>query len=144
MQINGPCKQLTYTKIIYMNNDTNAINWFEIPVGDMQRAKHFYQVIFSIHMDETTMADTQMVMFPMSMGNGKVSGALAQSQFHVPGMQGPVVYLNANPDLTAVLDKIMEEGGTVLMPKTHINEETGYMAFFEDTEGNRIGLHSQL
>jgi predicted enzyme related to lactoylglutathione lyase len=126
-----------------MNNDTNAINWFEIPVGNMQRAKHFYQVIFSIHMEDAKMADTQMAMFPVSMGNGKVSGALAQSQFHQPGMQGPVVYLNANPDLSTVLDKITGEGGIVLLTKTLINEETGYMAFFEDMEGNRIGLHAQ-
>ena len=128
---------------MFMNNDTNAINWFEIPVSNMQRAKHFYQVIFSIHMEEVNMMDIQMAMFPMSAGNGKVSGALAQSQFHVPGMQGSVIYLNANPDLSIVLNKVTEEGCNILMPKTLINEETGYMAFFEDTEGNRIGLHSQ-
>jgi uncharacterized protein len=129
---------------MFMNNDTNAINWFEIPVSNMQRAKHFYQVIFSIHLEEVNMMDIQMAMFPMSAGNGKVSGALAQSQFHVPGMQGAVIYLNANPDLSIALNKVTEEGCNILMPKTLINEETGFMAFFEDTEGNRIGLHSQL
>ena len=126
-----------------MNNDTNVINWFEIPVTDMQRAKHFYQTAFSIHMEESNMMDMQMAMFPMSMGNGKVSGSLTQSPFNAPAMQGPVIYLNANPDLSGVLDKVAAEGGEVLMPKTLINEETGYMAFFKDTEGNRIGLHSQ-
>ena len=33
-------------------------------------------------------------------------------------------------------------GGKVLMPKTEITTEYGYMALFLDTEGNRIGLHS--
>ena len=126
-----------------MNQDTNAINWFEIPVSNLQRAKHFYQVVFSIHMEELTMMDMHMAMFPMAMGNGKVSGALAQSPYHIPGMTGAVIYLNANPDLSGMLEKITAEGCNVLMSKTLINEQTGYMAFFEDTEGNRIGLHSQ-
>ena len=29
------------------------------------------------------------------------------------------------------------------MPKIQISPEVGYMAFFMDTEGNKIGLHSQ-
>jgi len=126
-----------------MNNETNAINWFEIPVIEMPRAKHFYQVVFSMHMEETNMMNIQMAFFPMTMSNGKVSGALAQSPYHIPGMTGPVIYLNANPDLSATLEKVVMEGCNILMPKTRINEETGYMAFFEDTEGNRIGIHSQ-
>ena len=33
-------------------------------------------------------------------------------------------------------------GGKVMVPKTEISPEYGYMAVFVDTEGNRIGLHS--
>lgn len=126
-----------------MNKDVNAINWFEIPVDNMERAKHFYQVIFSIHMDENTMSNVRMAFFPATPGNGKVSGALAMSEYHVPGMQGPVVYFNGDPDLSAVLDKVTAEGGTILMSKTLISDEIGYMAFFTDTEGNRVALHSR-
>ena len=126
-----------------MNKDTNALNWFEIPVTDMARAKHFYQVIFSIHLHEEEMMGINMAYFPVDPGNGKVSGALAKSNFHIPSMEGTTVYLNGNPDISPILEKVETEGGKVLMPKTLINEQIGYMAFFADTEGNRVGLHSQ-
>jgi uncharacterized protein len=41
------------------------------------------------------------------------------------------------------LERIQTEGGKVIMPKTKITDEIGYMAFFEDTEGNAVALHSQ-
>ena len=66
-----------------------------------------------------------------------------QSDYHKPSMDGTIVYLNANPDMTSVLEKVELEGGKILMPKTHISPEIGYMAFFADTEGNRVALHSQ-
>lgn len=126
-----------------MNQETNVLNWFEIPVTDIQRAKHFYQTIFNIHMEDMNMDNMQMAAFPYSPGNGKVSGALAKSDFHKPSMDGPVIYLNADPNMEPVLEKIEQEGGKILMGKTQITSEIGYMAFFVDTEGNRIALHSQ-
>lgn len=126
-----------------MNKDTNAINWFEIPVHDMPRAKHFYQVAFSIHMEDSTMMDMQMAFFPYDAGNGKASGALVKGPFHQPSTSGVIIYLNGNPDLNEVLQKVESVGGKIVMPKTKISDDVGYMAFFEDTEGNRIALHSQ-
>jgi predicted enzyme related to lactoylglutathione lyase len=58
-------------------------------------------------------------------------------------MEGITIYLNGNPDLSAVLEKVEPMGGRILMPKTHISPEIGYMASFADTEGNKIALHSQ-
>ena len=126
-----------------MNKDTNALNWFEIPVIDMERAKHFYQVILSIHMEDHEMMGMQMAYFPFDAGNGKVSGALVKSESHVPAMEGITIYLNGNPNLSSILEKVESENCKILMPKTLIDEQTGYMAFFADTEGNKIGLHSQ-
>jgi len=65
-----------------------------------------------------------------------------KSEYHVPATTGITIYLNGNPDLSPILEKVQVENGKILMPKTLIDEQTGYMAFFEDTEGNRIGLHS--
>jgi len=126
-----------------MDATTNNLNWFEIPVTDMVRAKHFYQVIFSMHMEETSMMDMQMAFFPYDAGGGKASGAIVKSEHHIPSQQGTIVYLNANPNMDSVLEKVESMGGTVVMPKTHITPEIGYMAFFIDTEGNRVALHSQ-
>ena len=126
-----------------MDNTTNALNWFEVPVTDMARAKHFYQVVFGIHMEEMDMPGMVMAGFPADMGNGKVSGGLVKSEYHRPSMDGVIIYLNANPDLAPILDRVEAEHCEVVMPKTKISDEIGYMAFFVDTEGNRIGLHSQ-
>ena len=126
-----------------MNKETNSINWFEIPVTDLARARHFYQVAFGIHMEDMNMPDMEMASFPAEMGNGKVSGALVKSEYGKPSMDGVLIYLNANPDMTDILERIESETGRILMPKTLINPEIGYMAMFVDTEGNRIALHSQ-
>ena len=126
-----------------MDTNANILNWFEIPVTDIKRAKQFYETIFGIQMDNQEMMSIKMAFFPTEMGNGKVSGALCESDFHQPGINGVVIYLNGNPDLQTVLEKVESAGGKVMMPKTQITEEIGYMAFFIDSEGNRMGLHSQ-
>jgi hypothetical protein len=128
-----------------MSTSTNALNWFEIPVTDTDRAKKFYETIFDVKMETQDMMGMKMTFFPYDpqSGNGKVSGALVQGPMHQPGMSGVVVYLNANPSIQAVVDRIGAAGGNVMMPKTHISDEIGYMAFFTDTEGNRMALHAQ-
>jgi predicted enzyme related to lactoylglutathione lyase len=126
-----------------MDNTANSLNWFEIPATDIKRAKQFYQTIFNIQMDEQEMMNIKMAFFPYDPGSGKASGALCQSDFHRPSMDGAIIYLNGNPDLKSVLDKVDTAGGRVVMPKTEITPDIGYMAFFTDTEGNRVALHSQ-
>jgi predicted enzyme related to lactoylglutathione lyase len=125
-----------------MNSSVNILNWFEISVSDMNRAKSFYQTVFSIELDQQEMMGMQMAMFPYENMHGKVAGALVQSDMHKPSTEGAVIYLNGNPDLSVALGKVEGAGGQVVMPKTHINENTGYMAFFIDSEGNKVGLHS--
>ena len=51
------------------------------------------------------------------------------------------MYLNGGEDLSTVLDKVEGAGGKVMQPKTDIGEN-GFIAFIEDTEGNKVGLHS--
>jgi predicted enzyme related to lactoylglutathione lyase len=89
------------------------------------------------------MMGMKMAGFPADMGNGKASGALVQSQQHKPSMDGCVIYLNANPKIQTVIDRIEKTKGKVLMPKTQISPEIGYMAIFADTEGNKVALHAQ-
>ncbi|HTA82966.1 MAG TPA: VOC family protein [Bacteroidia bacterium] len=127
-----------------MEKTTNALNWFEIPATDINRAKKFYESVFDVKMDDMPeMMGMKMTSFPAEMGNGKVSGAIAQSQMHKPSTDGAVVYLNANPSIQNVIERIEKSGGKVVMPKTQISPEIGYMAFFVDSEGNKVGLHAQ-
>ncbi len=124
-----------------MSGATNAINWFEIPATNIVRAKMFYEQIFEIKMEEMEMPGMKYAMFPFDPMQGKVAGGLAQSPMHTPSMTGSIIYLNANPDLQNVLNRIEKAGGKITMPKTSIGEN-GFMAFFTDTEGNNMALHS--
>jgi predicted enzyme related to lactoylglutathione lyase len=125
-----------------MNGSENILNWFEISVADIARAKKFYETIFSIKMEEQEMMGMKMTYFPMENMNGKVSGSLVQGPYHKPSADGAKIYFNANPDMDAILAKIEKAGGKVTMPKTKISDEIGYMANFIDTEGNAVALHS--
>jgi predicted enzyme related to lactoylglutathione lyase len=122
----------------------NAISWFEIPTTDITRAQKFYETIFGITLTPLDMPNIKMRMFPLDDMMTQVGGALVDSGgFHKPSLtDGPLVYLNANPDVQHVLDKIPAAGGSVMVPKTEISPEYGYMAVFIDTEGNRVALHS--
>lgn len=122
-----------------LSSTTNALNWFEIPVTDVARAKKFYETVFDINMHNMEMMGMQMVMFPSQ--SPKSGGALVQSPNHKPSAEGSIIYLNANPNLQLVLNKIESAGGKITLPKTSIGEN-GNMAFFIDTEGNLVGLHS--
>ena len=122
----------------------NAISWFEIPVIDVNRAQNFYENIFGITMLNLDNPNLQMRAFPFENIMDGVSGALVcNKDFYTPtANQGALIYLNANPDLQQVLDKVSEAGGKVFIPKTKINDNFGFMAIFMDTEGNRVGLQS--
>lgn len=126
-----------------MTDKENALNWFEISVNDIERSKKFYETIFDIKMESQNMMGMEMAFFPYEPGSGKASGGLAKSQMHKPGVDGVKIYLNGNPDLSKVLDKVEKAGGKITIPKTKISDDIGYMAFFTDTEGNSIALHSQ-
>lgn len=122
----------------------NAISWFEIPTTDIDRAQKFYENIFGISMMPIEFPLMKMRMFPLDDMMTDVGGALVDSGgFHkASATDGPLIYLNANPDVQNVLDKVEAAGGKISVPKTQISPEYGYMAVFEDTEGNRIALHS--
>ena len=122
----------------------NAISWFEIPATDLERAQKFYQTIFGISMIPMDMENIKMRMFPLDDMMTEVGGAIVDSGgFHKPSLtEGPLIYLNGNPDVQIILNKVEAAGGKVMVPKTQISPEYGYMAVIVDTEGNRIGLHS--
>ncbi|HVU53984.1 MAG TPA: VOC family protein [Puia sp.] len=121
----------------------NAISWFEIPTVDLSRAQQFYETIFDIKMIPMDTSHIKMRMFPIEDPATGVGGALTHAEFYKPSStDGPLVYLNANPDVQRILDKVKAAGGQIIVPKTEISPEYGHMGIFIDTEGNRIGLHS--
>ena len=121
----------------------NAISWFEIPSSDLERATKFYESIFKVQLAPLDLPDIKMRMFPLD-DQKYVGGAVVDSGgFHKPSAtDGPLIYLNGNPDVQHILDRVEAAGGKIMVPKTEISPEYGSMAVIIDTEGNRIGLHS--
>ena len=123
----------------------NAISWFEIPSTNLERATRFYEAIFGVQLIAVDTPNIRMRMFPLEDMSG-IGGAVVDSGgFHKPSVtDGPMIYLNGNPDLQNILDRVEAAGGRIMVPKTEISPEYGNMAVIIDTEGNRIGLHSVL
>ena len=123
---------------------THAISWFEIPAKDLDRAAKFYEAIFNISLVPMDLPNIKMKMFPVDDPMTGIGGAIVDSGgFHKPSStDGPLIYLNGNPDVQHVLDRVEAAGGSIMVPKTEISPEYGFMAVIIDTEGNRIGLHS--
>jgi uncharacterized protein len=124
-----------------MEMPINALNWFEIPTVDFDRAKSFYNAIFDFEMPVVENGDGAMGFLLHEQGKG-VGGAIIKGGDYRPSQDGPVVYLNGGSDLQTILDRVAAAGGTIVKEKTQISIDHGYYAFFLDTEGNRLGLHS--
>ena len=114
-----------------------GIQWFEIPVADLARAAGFYGHLFDNSVMHLDLGDLRMGLLP----GGK--GALVQHPAYKPSHAGPLLYFDGGDDLSVLLDRVESAGGKVLRPKTQISPEQGYMALFEDTEGNRLGIRSK-
>jgi predicted enzyme related to lactoylglutathione lyase len=118
----------------------NALNWFEIPTTDLDRAMKFYGAILDITLESFSYGSGDMAVLPYEEGK-EVGGALVKDEGYVPSNTGSVVYLNGGEDLQVVLDRVSEAGGTPLSGKIDLGDN-GFAAYFLDTEGNRVGLHS--
>jgi predicted enzyme related to lactoylglutathione lyase len=135
-------------KLKKIDAETNILTWFEIPVLDTERARKFYEFIFDIQMTTRAFPETdeELTFFPynpevIQATSGRVTGVLSRSDKSKPSKEGTLVYINASPDIQAVLNKAGEAGGKVIVPRTQMN--AGFIAVILDSEGNRIGLHAE-
>jgi hypothetical protein len=124
----------------------NAIYWVEIPATDFERAKKFYETIFDIEMMLVPMARGKYAIFPLDRNALGGGGAIVEGEGYEPSDKGRIVYLDrGEDDLSIPLSRVEKAGGKILLPKTINNEnrDAGFIALFIDTEGNKMGLHSQ-
>lgn len=119
----------------------NAVNWFEIPVNDMDRAKKFYENVLGIEIAITEMGPSVMGWFPGTPEDQGATGSLIKGDGYVPSHTGSLIYMHVG-DIEGTLGKIGSHGGSTLLPKTNIGEH-GFIAHFEDCEGNKVALHSR-
>jgi uncharacterized protein len=124
---------------------------FEIPADDMERAKAFYTNTFGwdikkfdmpstgstggdpyyiVHAAETD--ENNMVKTP-----GAINGGMMKRK--APGQ--PFMNYIAVDSIDEKLPQIKDAGGDIVLPKTEIAPNMGWIACFKDTEGNMMGLH---
>lgn len=118
----------------------HLLNWIEIPVVNLTRAKQFYSQILGAGFYDMAIGETQYAL--LSCEDKFNNGALAQGAYYKPCTDGVLIYLNGGDNLENVLSKVPAAGGNIIMPKTHLSKEAGYIGMFIDTEGNRIGVQS--
>ena len=111
--------------------------WFDIPVTDMGRAVAFYEGVTNQKLQRMRVgADRETALF-------ESDGCLFSSPEDKPSHFGSRVYFNATPSIDDWLDRVKAAGGKILVPRTAIGGDRGFFAYFEDSEGNRVGLHGR-
>lgn len=117
-----------------------VINWFEIPTTDFERAQAFYEQVFSTKLQIENLGDFKIGIF-QNEGAGP-TGAICHKPQLKPGENGTLIYLDAGGDVTPVLERAAASGGRIVLDKTLVRTEIGYIGMFLDTEGNLIGVHA--
>ena len=119
----------------------HALNWFEIPVRDLNRAQAFYETLLATTLRRESIAASQLAVF-VSDERGVGGCLMAGDMAPAPSTSGTLVYLNAKPSLDAVLGRVEAAGGRITTPKVQLPGDMGCFAHITDSEGNRVGLHS--
>jgi predicted enzyme related to lactoylglutathione lyase len=118
----------------------NVAAWFEIPAADFDRAVGFYEKVFETRLTTENMGGAQLAVFPYSQPG--TSGCVIKGEGYKPNKEGCVIYLETKGELDGPLARAAANGGKVATPKTALPEGMGFFAHFVDSEGNRVGLHS--
>ncbi len=119
----------------------NAINWFEIPVADMDRAQRFYETVLGRTLRRENFGGGQLAVFPYA--KPAPGGCLqAGAQRSASAASGIRIYLDCMPSIDAALARIESAGGTIVAPKSALPPGMGFIAHLRDTEGNEVGLHA--
>jgi predicted enzyme related to lactoylglutathione lyase len=120
---------------------TNPVSWFEIPVKDITRAAAFYEQVFGYTLTRRDFGAVKMAFFPANRPNlSGVSGSLIEHERYTPSHEGALIYFSVG-DIESTLAKVTARGGKVINPARSIGQ-FGFVAHFEDSEGNRVALHS--
>jgi uncharacterized protein len=120
----------------------NPVVYFEIPVTDMDRATKFYTSVFNFTFEKEIIDKNEMALFPFIERSLGISGALAKGEIYKPTKDGVIIYFNTE-NINETLKLATENGGKILYPTTS-NGDLGFVAEFEDSEGNRIALHQSV
>lgn len=115
----------------------NRLTHFAIYIDDMDRAKSFYEQVFNWGFATYGPPDFLQIKADQTQ-NGELIGAL-QSRKYSP-LQEKIIGLECTisvDDIDAIIQKVEQNEGQILMPKTAI-PTVGWITKFLDTEGNLV------
>lgn len=125
----------------------NAIVHFEIPADNVKRAKDFYEKTFGWEItkfpmpgDEEYWGVRTVEVDPktrMPTEPGAINGGLMKKKN--PGQ--PFMNYISIDSIDTMLKTVVKNGGKICLPKQEIAQGMGWIAAFQDTEGNLMGLH---
>ena len=113
----------------------SVIVWADIPVKDLTRASEFYARVTGLPV--TVMPGSADVAVIGGPDDGVSADLYVGGN---PGHDGPTVYLGSDCDIDGIVSRVVEAGGKVLAEKAFMGDMVGWIAFFLDTEGNRVGV----
>jgi len=71
---------------------------------------------------------------------GETNAVSADLFVGTPSQEGARVYLGSDGDINGMVGRVREAGGTILQEPQFMGDMVGWIAFFVDSEGNRIGI----
>jgi predicted enzyme related to lactoylglutathione lyase len=116
------------------------VNWFEIYVQDMERARRFYESVFETKLERLNSGDLEMWAFTMATDAPGSAGSLVRMPGLPSGGNSTIVYFSC-ADCAVEAGRAATAGGRVHREKMSIGQY-GFIALVYDTEGNMVGLHS--
>lgn len=120
----------------------HAIQWFEIPAQDLERAFQFYYTVLHGNVRKGTFGNGELILFNVPFGTGEaVGGSILVRNDLKPTTDGGNIYLNAFGKLSDAVSKVENAGGKVIVPYMDLGK-FGFSAIIIDSEGNKIGLLS--
>lgn len=118
----------------------NPVNWFEIYVQDIERARKFYETVLKVKLESLGNPDLPMLAFPSNQESFGTSGALVQFPEKSSGINSTIVYFYCE-DCAQEAKRVVPAGGKIHRDKISIGQY-GFIVLALDTEGNMFGLHS--
>lgn len=122
------------------NRDNNRAVWFDVPVVDLGRAASFYADVLGCKVETMSFNDVDFGLIEHADGNG---GCLVIEPDWIAAEGGLLLYFNTHGRIHDAVQKATAHGGKILQD-IHAIGPHGFRAIVQDSEGNRIALHSEV
>jgi predicted enzyme related to lactoylglutathione lyase len=113
---------------------------FEIPYDDAERARRFYAEAFGWTLNAVPEMDYTLATTGPGDESGPTEPGFIDGGMAARGvpLAGPTVVIDVE-DIDSALAKVESLGGSTLLARTPVGE-MGFSAYFNDSEGNVVGL----